>query len=77
MENAILSDAEWYCRKDAETDRFYGIFFKMCKKYRVSWASADEKDRAFIEKITRATYERDRAMRLGLDANAVCPDFMP
>lgn len=26
-------DAAWYCRKDAEADRFYEIFFQMCQKY--------------------------------------------
>ena len=42
------SDAEWYCRKDPEADRFYEIFFKMCRKYHVSWCSASEKERKHI-----------------------------
>ena len=57
------SDAEWYCRKDPEADRFYEIFFKMCRKYHVSWCSASEKERLFIEEVSRVTYERDRKMR--------------
>lgn len=43
------SDAEAYCRKDPEAERFYDIFFKLCRKYSVSWASADEKEKRFIE----------------------------
>lgn len=69
------SDAEWYCRKDPEGERFYEIFFQMCRKYGVRWASADEKERGFIEEITRVTYERERAVRLGLPLSDVRPAF--
>ena len=69
------SDAEWYFRKDPERDRFYEIFFQMCRKYGVRWASADEKERSFIEEVTRVTYERERATRLGLPLSDVRPAF--
>lgn len=69
------SDAEWYCRKNLEEERFYEIFFQMCRKYGVRWASADEKERQFIEEITRVTYERERAVRLGLPLSGVRPAF--
>ena len=69
------SDAEWYCRKDSEEERFYEIFFQMCQKYGVRWASADEKERQFIEEVTRVTYERERAVRLGLPLSEVRPSF--
>ncbi len=67
------SDAAWYCRKDEEEERFYEIFFQMCRKYGVRWASADEKERQFIEEVTRVTYERERAARLGLPLSEVRP----
>lgn len=69
------SDAEWYCRKDPEGEQFYEIFFQMCQKYSVRWASADEKERGFIEEVTRVTYERERAVRLGLPLSDVRPTF--
>lgn len=69
------SDAAWYCRKDAEADRFYEIFFQMCQKYKVRWASANEKERQFIEEVTRVTYERDRAIRQGLPISEIRPAF--
>lgn len=77
MENKNLpkSDAEWYFRKDTETERFYDIFFALCQKYNISWASADDKERAFVEEITRVTYERDRALRLGRPLTEVRPAF--
>ena len=64
------SDAAWYCRKDAEEERFYEIFFQLCRKYSVRWASATPKEKSFIEEVTRVTYERDRAQRLGLPLSA-------
>ncbi len=69
------SDVEWYCRRDSEEERFYEIFFQMCRKYEVRWASADEKERRFIEEVTRVTYERERAIRLGLPLSDVRPAF--
>lgn len=75
-ENSV-SEAAWYCRKDPEGERFYEIFFQMCRKYGVRWASADEKERGFIEEVTRVTYERERAVRLGLPLSDVRPAFAP
>ena len=70
-----VSDAEWYCRKDSEEERLYEIFFPMCRKYGVRWASAEEKERQFIEEVTRVTYERERALRLGFPLSDVRPSF--
>ena len=62
-------------RKDPEEERFYEIFFRLCQKYGVRWASATPKEQRFIEEVTRVTYERDRALRLGLPLSAVRPSF--
>lgn len=75
LEYRPASDAEWYCRKDEEEERFYEIFFRMCRKYGISWASATDKERGFIEEVTRVTYERDKAHRLGLPASEIRPAF--
>ncbi len=66
-----MTDAAWYCRNDPEEARFYEIFFQMCQKYGVRWASADEKERQFIAEVTRVTYQRERAIRLGLPLSEV------
>ena len=71
----LTSDSEWYCRSDPEKARFYEIFFLMCQKYAVRWASADEKERHFIEEITRVTYERERTLQLGLPLSEIRPAF--
>lgn len=72
---APVSDAAWYCFKDPERERYYEIFFQMCRKHGVRWASADEKERHFIEKVTRVIYERERAIRLGLPLADLRPSF--
>ena len=69
--NRPVSDAEWYCRKDAEADIYYALFFKLCWKYHISLLSASEQEKAFIEEVTRVTYERDKAQRLGLPVDQV------
>ena len=69
------SDAEWYFRNDSEEERFYDIFFRLCRKYDIRWASATEKERSFLEEVTRVTYERDRAERLGLPTAEIRPAF--
>lgn len=74
-ERTVPSDAAWYCRKDPEEERFYEIFFKLCRKYGVNWVSAGERERGFIEELTRVTYERDRAVRLGLPLEDIRPAF--
>ena len=74
-ERTVPSAAEEYFRRDPEEERFYEIFFKLCRKYSVSWAGADEKDKRFIEEVTRVTYERDRALRLGLPLEDIRPAF--
>ena len=73
--NQPISDAQWYCRKDPEEERFYEIFFQLCRKYDVNWASASTMEKQFIEEVTRVTYERDRALRLGLPLSDVRPSF--
>ena len=56
----VPSDAAWYCRHDPEEERFYEIFFKLCKKYNVRWASADEKEKQFLSEVARVTYEETK-----------------
>ena len=73
----LASDAVWYCRKDAEEERFYEIFFQLCRKYSVRWASATPKEKIFIEEVTRVTYERDRAQRLGCRCRWCAPRSRP
>ena len=73
--NRPISDAQWYFRKDPETKRFYEIFFQLCRKYNVHWASATLKEKEFIEEVTRVTYERERAQQIGLPLSEVRPSF--
>ena len=69
------SDAEWYCRNDSEEEIYYDIFFGMCRKYNIRWSTASSKERAFIEEVTRLTYENGKASRLDLNVEAIRPAF--
>lgn len=74
-EKNMQSDMEWYCQKDKDRERFYEIFFSMCRKFNVHWASASEKDKAFVEEVTRVTYEREKAKNKGIPLSTVRPAF--
>ena len=49
--NRPISDAEWYFRKEPETERFYEIFFQLCRKYNVHWASATLKEKELLKRL--------------------------
>ena len=72
-----MTDAEWYFREDPERDIYNKFFFQFCRQFNVRWMTATPKERAFIEEITRITYEKDRARRLGLPLSDVRPFFSP
>ena len=76
--NRPISDAEWYFRKEPETERFYEIFFQLCRNLKFKDAktiSRIAKEKEFIEEVTRVTYERERAQQLGLPLSEVRPSF--
>ena len=58
--------------KDAGNDKqYYEIFFEMCRKFRIDWATADEKEKGFVTEVTRVTYERERAAQEGISPEKV------
>ena len=58
-----------------------GIFtsqlFEICRKFGISYASASEKERAFVSEVARVTYEIDKAKRDGRPTSSVRPAFTP
>ena len=80
VKKSPVSDGEWYCRRDPEEERFYEIFFGICWKCRISWASASETEKAFTEEVARVTYEHDKANRQGVRRRVfgrlLRPDFV-
>ena len=54
----MSSDMKWYLdRTTGPVKDFYDIFFQICRKYNISWGKATEKEKAFVEELTKATYE--------------------
>jgi len=59
-----MDDAKWYFTHESDDDRlWYRIFFSMCRKFGVSWPKASEKQKAFIEELTRINFEREMAKK--------------
>lgn len=67
------------CKKylqNAKNDKeYYDIFFQMCRKFHIDWASASEKEKEFIEEVVRVTYERNCAEKNGRSPDKVRPAF--
>lgn len=69
--------AEDYFRSALEEDnqKQLEIFMQMCSRFSISWPKATEKERAFIEEITRVTYEKYLAKKYGTPLSDVRPFF--
>ena len=52
-----------------------GIVLLMMFKSMSETDKATEKEKAFVEEVTRVTYERDKAERLGLPLDAIKTSF--
>lgn len=69
------SDAEWYCRKTRRQNGFMKFSLKCAANTMSDGAAPARKSAAFIEEVTRVTYELDRAARLGSPTDSVRPTF--
>ena len=55
--------AKEYFQRDAERETFYRTFYQICRRFNVTWSTATPEVRAFIEEVTRVTYEQEKAKR--------------
>ena len=76
MKRENISQAESYINKSPEWDIYLNYFFTFCKKYKINYASATDKEKAFIAEVTRVTYEIDKAKREGRPVSEVRPSFV-
>ena len=67
--------AKEYFQRDAERDAFYRTFYQICRRFNVTWSTATPEVRAFIEEVTRVTYEQEKARRSGASLDTVRPFF--
>lgn len=74
MDNSTMN---WYLDRaeDARADRYYEIFFSVCRKFNISWTSGSPKEKAFAEEVARVTFEREEAIAKGLPLSTVRPFF--
>lgn len=57
--------AQYFRPESAERDEFYHIFFLVCRKFNIDWATATPQEKAFAEEVTRVAYEHQKAKREG------------
>lgn len=67
--------AKEYFQRDAERETFYCTFYQICRRFNVTWSTATPEVRAFIEEVTRVTYEQEKAKRNGVSLSTVKPFF--
>lgn len=60
--------------KTKESRKYYGIG-ELLIAYGIKYYSATAKERFFVEKVARVTYERERAQKQGLPLSDVRPAF--
>ena len=58
-----------------DNKKYLEIFVKMCRKFGISWRTATAQEKAFIEEITRVTYEKYLARKNGTPLSDVRPFF--
>lgn len=66
---------QYFRPASAQRDEFYNIFFSVCRKYNIDWATASPKEKAFAEEVTRVTYEHRKARQEGRDLSTVHAAF--
>lgn len=68
----IQSESKWYFdRGDDDSKVYYDMFFEACRKYGVSYASAPQKERWFIEAITNYNFEVWKAKKEGRSTEGI------
>lgn len=67
------SDALWYYTHSDSDDskKYYDIFFEVCHKYGISYASAPEKQRWFAEAVTDYNYKVWKARQEGKSTEGI------
>lgn len=75
MEQKDINLCEEYLREAKQDRVYYDIFFQMCRKFHIEWASATEKEKDFISEVTRVTYERGQAAKQGMPTDEIRPAF--
>lgn len=75
MKEPSTNLCEEYLRSAEHSQEYDTLFFQMCRKFHINWATATDKEKAFIIEVTRVTYERSRALQAGDSPDHVRPAF--
>ncbi len=67
--------AQYFRPQSTERDEFYDLFFRICRKFNIDWATATPKEKEFAEEVTRVMYEHQKAKREGRALSTVPAAF--
>lgn len=67
--------ARYFRPESSDRDDFYKLFFLVCRKFNVDWATASPKEKEFAEEVTRVMYEHQKARRDGRALSTVPAAF--
>ena len=71
-----MDNQQKYLSGEKDATLFFDTFFSMCHKFKIDYAKADPKEKAFIDEMTRYNYELQKAKRDGLSTEKIkkpCP----
>ena len=64
----LAAEAGGYVRPISEEDKaFINLLFNVCKQFGVNYYDADEKDRYFVEEVTRVAWARKQEKDAGVE----------
>ena len=66
-----IPNAQGYFNRDPERDAFYLIFYQTCRRINVTWPSASQEVKAFVEEATRVAYDQDKICWNGAPLSSV------
>lgn len=52
-----MDNQQKYLSGEKDATLFFDTFFSMCHKFKIDYAKADPKEKAFIDEMTRYNYE--------------------
>ena len=64
-----------YLETSKDCRLFFNVFYEICRKFSIQYDIASDKDKAFVDELTKYTYEVKKAERDGLDASKIEKPF--
>ena len=70
-----MDNQQKYLSGEKDATLFFDTFFAMCHKFKIDYEKASQKEKAFIDEMTRYSYELKKAKRDGLSTEKIEKPF--